>query len=82
MNIMEMGILFAQFSVVPNLQREAFLGDHPEIVNVDMIDWAITAARLREPEDKKRIANAALYLATKLRDKRRQTRLRQILAEV
>jgi hypothetical protein len=66
MNIMELGVIFVQFSNLPASQRETFLSEHREILNTGMVGWALTAARMREPEARQRLASAAFYIATKL----------------
>lgn len=66
MSIMDMGVTFAEFSNLPDSQRETFLSEHPEILNTGMVGWALTAARMREPEARQRLASAAYYVATKL----------------
>lgn len=85
MTPMEVGILLVQFSGVPDSERPRFLRQHPEIRSAWVVDWALTAARLRgqmgEPEAKTRLARAALYIAMELGDHERQAAAQEILAE-
>jgi tetratricopeptide (TPR) repeat protein len=85
MTPMEVGTLFVQFSAVPDSERPEFLRQHPELRSAWVVDWALTAARLRgqmgEPEAKTRIASAALYIAAELGDHERQASARELLAE-
>lgn len=85
MTPMEVGILFLEFSAVPDSERANFLRQNPEIRNAGAVDWALTAARLRgqvgEHEAMIRYANAALYIATEIGEHRLQVAAREILAE-
>lgn len=82
--IMELGVLFAQFSMLPDSQKGDFIRQHPEIKSEGLVDWALMAADLRErmgePEAKQRLLNAALYVATVMGDRARQARAREMLA--
>ena len=78
--IMELGVLFAQFSMVSDSQKGDFIRQHPEVKNEGLVDWALMAADMREPEDRRRILNAALYLANILGDRARQNAVRAKLA--
>ncbi len=72
MTVRDIMVLFVQFSDLPDSQKESFLRQHPGVLDVGIIDWALNASRLRgqmgEPEAKRRYANAALYIATKMGD--------------
>ena len=85
LTLMQIGALMAQFSTVPDSARAAFLRQHPEIRSDAVVDWALTAARLRgqvgEPEAQHRYASAALYIATDLGDGERQAAAQALLAE-
>jgi hypothetical protein len=78
--IMELGVLFAQMSFLPDSQKGDFIRHHPEVKNDGLVDWALMGADLREPEDRRRILNAALYLAIVLGDNGRQNTVRAKLA--
>ena len=79
--IMELGVLFAQMSFLPDAQKGDFIRQHPEVKNAGLVDWALMAADLRELEDRSRILNTALYLAAVLGDTARQNAVRAKLAD-
>ncbi len=78
--VMELGVLFTQMSFLPDAQKGDFIRQHPDVRNAGLVDWAMMAANLREPEDRSRILNTALYLATVLGDTARQNAVRAKLA--
>ena len=84
MTPLEIGALFTQFSALPDSERPGFLRQHPEIRSAWVVDWALTAAQLRgqmgESEAQRRLARAALYVATELGDHARQATARELLA--
>ncbi len=85
MTIMDIGMLMAQFSGLPDSERENFVCEHPQIRNALIVDWALTAARVRaqmgEPEASTRYAQAALYIAIELGDRERQATAQGVLAK-
>ena len=82
MSVMQSGITFLEFANLPESQRDEFLGRHPEILDTNVVGWALMAARMREPADRRRIASAALYIATELGSNEQVSAARQLLAEV
>ncbi len=78
--ILELGVLFAQMSFLPDSQKGDFLRQNPDVKNAGLVDWALKAADLREPQDRRRILNTALYLAMVLGDGERENLVRAKLA--
>ena len=76
---MDKETLFTKFSFEAKSKRDVYIRDHPEILDVSVIDWAIQTALSQDAKNKKRIAEAGLYLATKMNDSKRQGVLRQML---
>ena len=80
MTVQDLLVSFLRFADLPDSQRETYLRQHPEILNGSVLDSMFLSARLREPEFKRRVGNAALYIATKLNDTQRQAVARQLIA--
>jgi hypothetical protein len=78
--VQDLLVTFIQFANLPDSQRETFLRQHPEIQNASVVGSVLMSAKLRdEPEFKRRVGSAALYVATKLNDTGLQAEARKLL---
>lgn len=79
MTVMDLLVTFLCFSDLPDSQRDAFLRQHPKILNPSVIDSMLMSAQLRELESQRRVGSAALYISTRLNDAQRQANARRVM---
>ena len=70
---------FTKLSFTPDSKKEVYLKQHPELLDTELVDWAISSALSKDTSNKKRIGEAALFLASKMKDGKRQGIIRKIL---
>ncbi len=79
MSVHDLLVTFYRFSNLSDLEKDAFLRQHAELLEPVLVDTVLLQAQMRDVNTQKRIAGAALYIATKLNDSQRQAAARKLL---
>jgi hypothetical protein len=86
MNMMEIGVLLVEYSVLEKTRKKAFVREHPDLRNRGVVRWALTAVQMRgrmgDVQAALRHASAAYDLATELNDYQLAAEASDLLAEM